>query len=406
MYAHSPLPNSTCGGRPILRRWSRFHTLGAGLLSACVFLPILYHWILQEQRKISPLFELSDHTCDAFRSNTGQRNKADIPNIVHYVWLLKDPDTFTLNFKHFVTIYSSYLFFNPDHIYIHTDASPTTFERAKSSGDTWTQRVIAIPKVTPNYIETPTTAANGIKIDRMEQKSDFLRMAALRQFGGIYLDMDAIPLRSVAHLRTSGFANVIGGAHALTIRDSNFLNGGVMMSKPGSLMMEVCSQAAEQFFDGGWNTVGPYLLTDLANRMAAIPGEVLILQPEAFAPVSYELADQKRLFKPHVEREVAIVGDLTQEWDGNGGTTCTDVLAWLKERMLEKWEIDFSSTYVLHAFDDDLSRIRGWDHVIDVKYVLARQSNYARAVYPAIRHAIEAGLIPEAAASSRLHPID
>jgi hypothetical protein len=56
--------------------------------------------------------------------------------------------------------------------------------------------------------------------------------------------------------------------------------------------------------------------------------------------------------------------------------------------------------------DDNLSRIRGWDHVIDVKYVLARQSNYARAVYPAIRHAIEAGLIPEAAASSRLHPID
>jgi len=66
----------------------------------------------------------------------------------------------------------------------------------------------------------------------MEQKSDFLRMAALRQFGGIYLDMDAIPLQSVAPLRKSGFANVIGGAHALKMPDANFLNGGVMMSKP------------------------------------------------------------------------------------------------------------------------------------------------------------------------------
>jgi hypothetical protein len=397
MYDYSPLPRWRHGGRLILRRWSQFHTLGAGLLLACAFLPMLFYWSLPAQRKISPLSELSDSTCGAFQSTTGQGNKTEIPNIVHYVWLLKDPDTFTLDFKCFVTIYSSYLFFDPDHIYIHTDASPTVFEQAKSSGDTWTQRILAISKVTPNYIKTPTTAANGVKIHRMEQKSDFLRMAALRQFGGIYLDMDAIPLRSVAHLRTSGFANVIGGAHALTIRDSNFLNGGVMMSKPGSLMMEISSQAAEQFFDGGWNTVGPYLLTDLANRMAAIPGEVLILQPEAFAPVSYQLADQKRLFEPRVEQDMAIIGDATREWDRNGGTACTDVLAWLKELKLEKWEIDFSSTYVLHAFDDDLSRIRGWDHVIDVKYVLARQSNYARAVYPAIRHAIEAGLIPEAA---------
>lgn len=163
-------------------------------------------------------------------------------------------------------------------------------------------------------------------------------------------------------------------------------------------MMEVCSQAAEQFWDGGWSTVGPYLVTDVAPRMAALPGEVLILQPEAFAPVSYELADQERLFKPHVEHTMGM-GDVAGKLklDGNGGAACTDVLAWLKERRLEKWEVDLSSTYVLHAFDDNLKSIRGWDHVIDVKYVLQGQSNYARAVSPAIRHAIEAGWIPEAA---------
>jgi hypothetical protein len=56
--------------------------------------------------------------------------------------------------------------------------------------------------------------------------------------------------------------------------------------------------------------------------------------------------------------------------------------------------MDFSATYVLHAFDDDVGRIRGWDGQITPRYVLARQSNYARAVYPAVWHAAEAGIIP------------
>jgi hypothetical protein len=47
--------------------------------------------------------------------------------------------------------------------------------------------------------------------------------------------------------------------------------------------------------------------------MAAILGEVLILQPEAFALVSYKHSDQKKLFKPHVKREMAIKGDGKRE---------------------------------------------------------------------------------------------
>ncbi|EAQ84548.1 predicted protein [Chaetomium globosum CBS 148.51] len=65
---------------------------------------------------------------------------APIPNLVHYIWLLADPAVFTLNFKVFVSVYSAHLFFHPDRIYIHTDVSPSLWERAKSSGDLWTKR--------------------------------------------------------------------------------------------------------------------------------------------------------------------------------------------------------------------------------------------------------------------------
>jgi hypothetical protein len=56
-----------------------------------------------------------------------------------------------------------------------------------------------------------------------------------------------------------------------------------------------------------------------------------------------------------------------------------------------EWEIDYSSSYVIHAFDGlaDLY----WPKRVDLEYVVARQSNYARAVYPAIKHAMDVGII-------------
>jgi hypothetical protein len=57
----------------------------------------------------------------------------------------------------------------------------------------------------------------------------------------------------------------------------------------------------------------------------------------------------------------------------------------------EEWEIDYSASYVIHAFHNVV--IEGWDNQITLEYVNARQSNYARAVYPAIWHAIWNGVI-------------
>ena len=67
---------------------------------------------------------------------------------------------------------------------------------------------------------------------------------------------------------------------------------------------------------------------------------------------------------------------------------------WESANDLEDWEADYSSTYALHAFrsTDHSVPINNFDG-ITMEYVLARQSNFARAVYPAIRHAIEAGIV-------------
>jgi hypothetical protein len=208
------------------------------------------------------------------------------------------------------------------------------------------------------------------------------------------MDSDVTPLRQISDLRFSGFANIVGGAVALEMKHTGFINNGVMLAAPGTTMMDVYIHAAHEHFDGNWATASIYLLTDIANRMSIVPNEVLILQPNAFAPISWEVRDQERLFKPHgggriPERPVLFGTDLD---------SCREVFDWLEtneNHEREEWEIDFSSSYVLHAFNDNTKRIRGWDNRVDLEYILAQNSNYARVVYPAIAHAIKAGVIPE-----------
>ncbi|KAH6617403.1 hypothetical protein F5144DRAFT_586356 [Chaetomium tenue] len=321
---------------------------------------------------------------------------APIPNLVHYIWLLADPAVFTLNFKVFVSVYSAHLFFHPEHIYIHTDVSPSLWERAKSSGDLWTKRVLNIPAVTPQFITNPQLTTTGQPIDTFGAKSDFIRAWALREHGGIYLDVDAVPLRDIKPLRNAGFANVVGGAVALHTKYTGFVNTGVWLARPHSALAEVFAAAMDAFYNGVW-AISVDILTDLAFRLQAMPGEVLVVHPRAFAPTSWEAEDQVRLFGEH-----AVSGGLVAGGGGDVrlpkelGNTCKDALAWLRERempggRLESWEMDFSATYVLHAFDDD------WKGEISLDYVLARRSNYARAVYPAVWHAVKQGIISEAA---------
>jgi hypothetical protein len=160
-----------------------------------------------------------------------------IPNIVHYVCLLKHTTELHLSFKLFVSVYSAHVLWRPDIIYLHTDATPEALAQAKRAGDVWTKRILAVPGVTPYYVKAPNVTQKGVEVVQMEHKADFLRIEALRQFGGIYLDVDAVPLRDVTDLRMSGFANVLGGATALTMKHSGYVNNGVMMAVPNSNLM-------------------------------------------------------------------------------------------------------------------------------------------------------------------------
>lgn len=391
--------------------WRR-HTAVVIFTAAAVF---LYAWIdlsyslpWNPDRPTHSIFPVAPlaNACNQVGSLPVAKNGTEklvdepIPNIVHYIWLLANPAVFRLDFRVFLSVYSSHLFFSPDTIYIHTDAKPELWDKAKSSGDVWTKRVLNLPNVTPNYIDNPQVTTKGVAIDTFGAKSDFIRADVLRKFGGIYLDVDAIPLRDIAPLRHAGFANVVGGAVALAPKHTGYVNTGVWLAKPHSSLAEIFYEAMDAFYNGVW-AISVGILTDLAYRLHAIPGEVLIVNPRAFAPVSWELADQEVLLKPYgkMAKESGWMLDDAAGQPRELKSTCKDALAWLAERehesgRMESWEMDFSATYVLHTFDDEGNKISGWDGKITLEYVLARESNYARAVYPAVWHAIKENIIP------------
>ncbi|KAK3348599.1 putative glycosyl transferase [Lasiosphaeria hispida] len=364
------------------------------LLTSAILLIVALIILSQKYLGVLDLFDRvelatsSRHNPDSLSQQAQPPPPNHIPNQVHYVYVLKDGvSDFSFEFKHYLSVYASWLYLRPDIIYLHTNASPSAITAALSGRrGKWSQLLLSLPSLQINPITAPTVAENGHPIDIMEHKSDFLRQEAVRALGGVYLDFDAHALRDVRVLRESGFAVVFGRQHAGEI------NEGVFLGRKSALVLELWRDEMHRVYDGGWTTHGNGVLTRVCPRVMRIPGEVLVLEQDALQPGSWLVEDNVRLFGIHGETRSNLEGV------GEG-----DPLPEYNEELMDRWEHpdrfpdwerDYSSTYVLHAFDPKRNGnpVQGFEHITP-RYVLERQSNFARAVYPVAKHMYDAGLI-------------
>ena len=308
-----------------------------------------------------------------------------IPNIVHYTQLLREPSSeIKFEFKHFIAAYGASLRLKPEIIYIHTDAPEDTIARAYDpNSNIWTRLVLGLPNVHINKVQAPKRASiSGTAIDKVEHRSDFVRMDAVQKYGGLYLDWDVHVLRDLKPLRESGFANIVGR------EKGGGINNGCWMSQKGTLMMEVWSKAANVAFDGKWTTHSVEMLTKVAERLVSKPKEVLIMDMKAFSPSSWKGYDVDKLFEVHLETP-----GYASTYASKVVTAVNGALGeWEDPTTYESWQVDYSSTYLLHAFRPPAPGALANYSGITPAYVYAQQSNYARAVFPAMRHAMDAGL--------------
>ncbi|KAF2440084.1 glycosyltransferase family 32 protein [Karstenula rhodostoma CBS 690.94] len=318
---------------------------------------------------------------------------AGIPNIVHYTYLKKDASsTLHFTFQDYLSVYGANTLFKPTAIYLHTDHNDTYIATAAREGNTWTRAILSdfAPILRINHVVAPTTA-NNLTIKNIEAKSDFVRWEQMLALGGIYMDWDVLPLRDVAALRRVGFRNVVGR------QPGGGVNSGLAMCAKGSQLAYLMARDGPRVFDGGWGTHAVDLITHLSDRLVGVDGEVLILDEKAWAPTSWVPDSFDKLFRPHDDAlpfgEEDVHADKEQDavvrWDAKEN---------FGKKNASEWRMDFSPTYLLHAFKsrkhDDDGWYKEWKGVT-VEYVMRRNSNFARAAYPLVKRMVEEGLVKE-----------
>jgi hypothetical protein len=303
-----------------------------------------------------------------------------IPNIVHYTQLQKNEhSTLHFSFESFLSLYAALRILKPSKIYIHTNFNESMLTEAAQNGSKWTRMVLtSFKEVVINQVQVPEEV-NGLTVENIEAKSDFVRWEEVYDKGGIYLDWDVHTLRDVKILRKSGFNNVVGQ------QPEGPVNTGCFMSARKSALATLMKREQYVVFDNSWEAHSVNLLTDISRRLVRSPGEVLIMESPAFAPFNWRADDMDNLMAPHKDAPASLaaqVNDPVQD----------PFMRWDKKVTGRDWEHDFSASYFLHAFKTRDHHVPGYKGV-SVRYVLDRDSNFALATWPVVELGVKEGIL-------------
>jgi len=192
-----------------------------------------------------------------------------IPNIVHFNYgLIEQTNDFL--FVYYIAVLSCKIINNPNKIYFHCHYEP--------KGQWWhkTKELVDLIKV-----DIPTHIGNK-ELKKVAHKSDILRMKILKQYGGIYLDIDTICIRNYQDLLYNKF--VIANEITDSGRNMGLCNA-IMMCEPNCSFINDWWTHYEKFFNpDGWqeaSTILPYEISKVNKNLT-------ILNPETFLKPSWE----------------------------------------------------------------------------------------------------------------------
>ena len=318
-----------------------------------------------------------------------------IPNIVHFVHLLEPNKTsnpvLEFPFRQFVAIYSAWYYLQPQAIYIHTNIEDRLIEQALiRSTNPYSKVVSKLPGIKFNLQIAPNRTTSGDRIDKLPNQSDFVRTTILKEFGGIYLDDDSYVLRDLKPLRRLGFENVVGW------QENGQICPAVILSTPKNKLMDAYHVLQDKVFDPDkWAQHATDLLTTLARDFQEPGGQILILPQDTFFPYSWVPAGLQNIYQvKSAPGRDPIVNKDTENM--------TDYIDNFQLVPPNTWQKDWRSTYVLHGWtsgiemqlnDKQRAAMFGKYKSITLEYVLSKSNNFARAVYPAVKHALDTGVI-------------
>ena len=231
-----------------------------------------------------------------------------IPNICHFVFGLKEQQE-DFKFCHYLAVLSASLINSPDKIVFHYHYEPRGL---------WWEEVRRLPRLELRRVNVPSTLGQK-PLTRVAHKADVVRMSALYQHGGVYLDIDTICVRPWRDLL--GYQIVLGKEEEVPGIPPGICNA-VMMARPRcKFLAEWMIRYPFEYNPEGWREASIILPFKIAT---AQPDWLTLKGPETFFTPGWH--QYRRIFSgSHPISEDLIVLHL---WESYSSREMNEIQGW------------------------------------------------------------------------------
>ena len=188
---------------------------------------------------------LTNSSVDA---QVGSRKQLQVPRVVHVLWLYSNVTK--LRFHQVVSLMSVQQHIRPDRILLWHTSRP--------GGPWWPFLLRVCPSLLALKLPSgPPTSIYGHSVTKPEHQADIIRIQLLLQYGGIYLDLDVIVLKS--------FDSLLHHDVTMGAETPNLLGSGVILAKRNSTFLRIWLDKYKQFDDSRWNYLSGVVPMELAR---------------------------------------------------------------------------------------------------------------------------------------------
>ncbi|CAE7236264.1 SLC8A2 [Symbiodinium pilosum] len=201
-----------------------------------------------------------------------------IPNIVHLV--LTDRDTRFFDWPCYAAVRSAREKLQPEKLLVHVldGVEPSTFN------DWWQAAKAFISDVVPFPRSAVPNSLNGLRLSHPAFIADFIRIKILHDWGGIYMDADALSLRGFEELRRWRAVLARQGGEELRA------TVGLMMFEKGSPLLPTLLDRMKRAYTGSWGIHAGHVLDDMLASTRP-PGVAILAHSSGFFASSWHASD-------------------------------------------------------------------------------------------------------------------
>ncbi len=219
-------------------------------------------------------------------------NDKEIPRIFHLVWIgIK-----SLSYMSEICI-KSIRIHNPDYRIVlhHTNT--------ELPNDGIVQSLIKDYNLECNLISNITNI-QGVELNRVTGQSDLIRLLAIYLYGGIYIDLDIVILKSFEPLLQSLIESKKGLMMGFEAQHNKklYINNGLIIGKKRSFIIEEwLNLFASTYSSSGWSEHGVELITKLYNTK--FKNDMVVMSGQNFHPISWKYIEKQLLTNSPVNEE-------------------------------------------------------------------------------------------------------